>query len=313
MPRGQDGGLFCQGSVTGGRWSEVEISLHINELGLLAAFFTLKAFLKHVRSIFLLSDNVTTVAYINHLGGTKSCTLVEIAKELWTWCFQRGIALQAQHLPGKPNLHADFMSRHLRDRTDWILNPALFKFIKQLWGPLEIDLFATRFSHQLPRFFSWRPDPETEATDAFSQDWRNLRAYAHPPWCLIARVLAKALATLVLITPCWPTQAWFPQLIQMVADFPLVLPDPLKTQVVIASPNCNCPVLIRPPQLVAWKVSGSSSKRNLLQKELLALFSLHGETRQIPHTILHGVNGNVGVLPTIPIPFRQILPTYSSS
>lgn len=33
-------------------------------------------------------------------------------------------------------------------------------------GPLEVDLFASHLSRQLPRFYSWRPDPEAEATDA---------------------------------------------------------------------------------------------------------------------------------------------------
>ena len=174
-------GAYCQGNLTGGRWSEEEQSLHINELELLAAQFALRAVLKNVRdvSVLLKSDNVTTVAYINHLGGTRSRVLVNISKELWLWCLQRGIALKAQHLPGKENLKADFVSRHLRDRTDWILNPALFNLINQMWGPLQVDLFATRFSRQLPRYFSWRPDPEAEATDAFHQDWRNLKAYGH--------------------------------------------------------------------------------------------------------------------------------------
>jgi hypothetical protein len=117
--------------------------------------------------------------------------LVRISKELWLWCLQRGIILRAQHLPGKEN--PDFMSCHLRDRT---LNPAL------MWGPLEVELFATR------------------SRDAFSQDWRGLWAYAHLQWCLISRVLAKALSQevmMVLVRPCRPTQTWFPQLIEMLA------------------------------------------------------------------------------------------------
>ena len=95
----------------------------------------------------------------------------------------------------------DFMSCHLRDRTDWILNPSLFSLINQMWGPLQLDLFATRFSCQLPRFFSWPSDLEAEATDAFCQDWENL-AYAHPPWCLINQVLAKTLAQKVTLVLC---------------------------------------------------------------------------------------------------------------
>ena len=93
-------------------------------------------------------------------------------------------------------------------------------------GPLEVDLFATRFSTRLPRFFSWRPDPEVEATDAFLQDWSGFVGYANPPWCLISRVLLKAQAqraTLVIVVPRWPTQAWFPQLVSMLVDYPVGL------------------------------------------------------------------------------------------
>ena len=43
-------------------------------------------------------------------------------------------------------------------------------------------------THQLPRYFSWRPDP---ATDAFSQDWSQFQGYANPPWCLLLPTLAK--------------------------------------------------------------------------------------------------------------------------
>ena len=42
-------------------------------------------------------------------------------------------------------------------------------------------------SAQLRRFFSWKADPEAEATDAFSQNWSTIRGFAHPPWCLIAK------------------------------------------------------------------------------------------------------------------------------
>ena len=58
----------------------------------------------------------------------------------------------------------------MTDRTDWKLHPKLFRAIDQQWGPLEVDLFASRLSNQLTRYFSWRPDPLAEATDAFSPD-----------------------------------------------------------------------------------------------------------------------------------------------
>ena len=86
-------------------------------------------------------------------------------------------------------------------------------------------------------------------------------------------------------------------------------PDPLGSQVVTPSPNCDCPVRAIPSQLVAWKVSGDSSVRKQFQRELSTLSSLHGGRRQTPHTTLLGVNGRGGVLHRIPIAFQQILPT----
>ena len=94
-------------------------------------------------------------------------------------------------------------------------------------GPLEIDLFASRLTRQLPRFYSWRPDPEAEATDAFLQDWAKVRGFANPPWCLIHRCLTKVkteVARMVLVVPLWKTQSWFPVLLELLEDYPRVLP-----------------------------------------------------------------------------------------
>jgi len=105
--------------------------------------------------------------------------------------------------PGKAKITADFLSRHLRDRAGWILNN-IYRAINQTWGPLQVGLFATCFSTQLQQFLSWRADLEPEATDASSQSWSTVLGFAHPPWCLIARVLMKVQvegATVVLVTP----------------------------------------------------------------------------------------------------------------
>lgn len=179
---------------------------------------------------------------------------------MFAWCLQRQIKLQAQHLPGKVNITADFLSRHLRDRTDWVLNANLFRAINLTWDPLQVDLFATLFSAQLKRFFSWRADPKAEATDALSQNWSTTWGFAHPPWCLIARVLMKVQreeATVILVAPLWRTQPWFPSLLNVLVDLPILLPD--IPDLIIPSLNCDCPVLETQPKLVAWKVSGITS------------------------------------------------------
>ena len=94
----------------------------------------------------------------------------------------------------------------MRDRTDWKLSPAIFDRINHIFGHLEVDLFASRLTYQLPHYFSWRPDPLAEATDAFQQDWGPLKGFANPPWCLIGRVLNQVMdqkAQVILVAPIW--------------------------------------------------------------------------------------------------------------
>ena len=42
--------------------------------------------------------NMTAVAYINNIGGSKSPQLNSLAKEIWNWCIKRGIWVSAVHL-----------------------------------------------------------------------------------------------------------------------------------------------------------------------------------------------------------------------
>ena len=62
-------------------------------------------------------------------------------------------------------------------------------FVKM--GKLLIDLFASRVSHQLPKYVAWRRDAYNVATNAFSIIWNKEFYYAFPPFCLITQVLNK--------------------------------------------------------------------------------------------------------------------------
>ena len=73
-------------------------------------------------SVLLKVNNITAVAYINNQGGTASKELVALAKDLWMWCLERNIHIQAQYLPGIMNSIADWESRVMKDRSDWQLD-----------------------------------------------------------------------------------------------------------------------------------------------------------------------------------------------
>ena len=67
--------------------------------------------------------------------------------------------MSAAHIPGILNVNADRESRFHLDSSDWKLCPAVFQALQNRWGPVDIDLFASRLTNQLPRFVSWKPDP----------------------------------------------------------------------------------------------------------------------------------------------------------
>ena len=135
----QGWGAVCNGTRTEGPWSHAEQQMHINCLKLLAATLAVKAFLKDQRgvSVQLQLDNQTAVAYINNMEGTVSPQLTNLSKALWMWALSKDIVLTAEYIPGSTNCVADTESRTLKDRTDWKLNPLLFRAIDQSLGPLK--------------------------------------------------------------------------------------------------------------------------------------------------------------------------------
>ena len=136
-------------------------------------------------------DNTTAVCYINNMGGSKSSPCNAITKQIWALCITQSNWLSATHLPGCENVEADAESRIFNDRTEWMLDPQVFKGITQKFGNPEIYLFASRLNKQCAKYASWRPDPEALFVDAFWVKWNNLFFYAFPPFSLIGRCLEK--------------------------------------------------------------------------------------------------------------------------
>ena len=238
-------------------------------------------------------------------GGTVSPRLNSIVRELWLWCMNRDITLVAEHLPGVLNTIADEESRVMKDRSDWMLNPRIFYKNNQRWGPLEVDMFASRLTTQLERFFSWRPDPEAEVLDAFN--WSSIpgRGYANPPWNLVGRVLntvRQLQVTLVLVAPVWKSQPWYPILLEMLVDFPTLLPH--KEDLIIPSHPMSTPAVL--PPLAAWLISGDVTKTKTFQKRA-KICSLHHGGRSLRSPMTHCLeSGWAGATNGTQIPFQDL-------
>ena len=304
----QGWGAYCQGMSTGGRWLPEETSYHINCLELLAGSLAIRSFAKNKAKaqVLLLMDNISAVTYINKMGGTHSPMLSYLAKNLWDWCLTHNISVTARYIPGIQNVEADRESRVFLDSSDWKLHPGVFNRLHQKWGPLNIDLFASRLSYQLDQFVSWRPDPLAIHTDAFTLDWATFRGYAFPPFALIGRCLhqiqSQRVSHMVFVAPVWPAQPWYPLLLDLCIDFPLLLPvqEDLLTQGSRTHP-------LKHLQLAGWLLSAEVTKRQTFLRRVEKSSWQPGGKIQLVPIPLPGQNGVAGVVNrSMLIPFHHL-------
>ena len=224
-------GAHLDNQVAQGLWSLPERKLHINYLELKAVFLALKQFQNTCSGnmVLVATDNTTVVAYINKEGGMKSGQLCALLWRILTWCTRHQITLRARHIPGRLNVIADKLSRLGQTiQTEWSLLQEVFLLICNHWYHPQIDLFATRYNHKLPRFVSPVPDPQAWAVDALSLPWEDLDPYAFPPSAILGKVVSKLrdhpCRRIILIAPGWPKMTWFWDLVAMSTQIPLCLP-----------------------------------------------------------------------------------------
>ncbi|XP_068214541.1 uncharacterized protein [Palaemon carinicauda] len=259
-----------------GEWSESQRSLHISVRELLAVFLGLQPFSHLVTGqvVAVHGDNSTALSYIRKQGGMRSFTLYNLAIDLLLWAEKYQVTLIPRFVHGKMNVLADGLSRrHQVLPLECTLDAKVCLDLWKLWGKPMIDLFATLKNNRLPLFSSPVPDPLARLVDAMLLDWSGLEAYVFPPFGLITQVLNKVTFhknfSLTLIAPFWPRKEWFPDLIDLLVDFPRLLP--LK----------KC--LLRQPHferlhqglsalaLTGYRLSGVSSERKVFRNELQKL------------------------------------------
>ena len=117
------------------------------------------------------------------------------------------------------------------------------------------------------------------------------------PFCLIMRCLAKLReegGELILVTPVWPTQAWYPSLLELSVSLPILLPWGPK---LLQGPQGQSHPLVmnQTLQLAAWHVCNDlCSQRAFLSTLPSSSWRLGGQV-QTQFIIPHGKNGIAGV------------------
>ena len=203
--------------------------------------------------------------------------MIAISKEIWKFALSKEIILSAEYLLGRLNV-----------RTDWVK-----------WEFPGLDLSSSRACHQIPSYLSWKADPHSLATDGFQPSWKHRGLlYAFSPFSMTGRVLLKVKTKevdVILITPRWPAQPWYSQVLESSVTEPLLLPQ-LRNILVDPQGQVHPLVVNKSLRLVAWKVSGIAWPRKEFRQGLQNLSQVPED--QAHHLITNqpGINRLAGVV-----------------
>ena len=187
-----------------------------------------------------------------------------------------------------------------------------FQLCEHSVGPASGGSFCNTFFKATSPFLQLATGPQSRGHRCFCTELdqypRLCTSSLVPNFTSPIRKVQADQATVVLITPLWHTQSWFPVLMNLLVDYPLLLPK--MEGVMRPSPNCDCPIQGLPPQLVAWRVSGRDSEQKRFQTRLSNSSCPPGETKPIQTTTQCGKLGSPGVQQQVFIPFCQVYPMF---
>jgi ribonuclease HI len=282
-----------------GFWSLEMKKASSNQRELMAVVMALQSFKEKSKNkdVKILSDNATTVAQINLMSG-RSEGLNRILRILVNLCSELNIRITAKYLPGIQNTQADALSRQ-KDKSDWKLNPIIFKELDSMWGPHSIDRFASHLNKQTRRFNSLRNCPEAEAIDAFQQCWKHDVNWVNPPFSLLPRVinllLEQDLPQATVIAPRWPAQPWWWDLC-LIAEECIEIPNNRET--FLPGFLGNVEPLKNPKwRVFAFRISGSNKQKTGTQKPENCSCTREAHLR-FKHTIRSSRNASNSVMNT---------------
>ena len=207
--------------------SELVLTHNVQEaLAPLLSYRKYRSLIEAGATIKIVSDNIATVAAIRKQG--SMC--VGISQQILALLKEAASAehiIIAEFRPGEAIKEVDVLSRKGASIGDLEIDYRVIQEARRRWGPLQLDLFATRHSTKCRQFVSWIDEPEAIAADAMSLDWGRLFTvfggiWANPPWRLMRKVLRKLKESRCRMVVCLPvhrSKAWWSLAMSMQLDF----------------------------------------------------------------------------------------------
>ena len=217
----------------GGFWElDERVQWHITLKELVAVRKGVVNFADDLRGhvVRLWEDNQAVVHIIRNRT-SRSPQLMDELRKLMTVLEDLDIELQPRYIRSELN-PADEFSR-LTDRDAWRLRASTHRMLSHkarrlLGADFTLDAFACHQTKICPRYASRLFDRHALGFDGLALDWRQEVVWINPPWCLLGDIITKLhqeRPAAVLLVPHWPTQIWWPQLLQL-GGYHLDLPPP---------------------------------------------------------------------------------------
>lgn len=134
-------GAWIPGKNAQGFWNNRLSNKHSNYRELFAVLMGLHSFKEFLigKIVQVLSDNVTTVAFLQMGGSQKELDSVARANHILAMDLK--ITLSSKFVSGKMNWRADQLSR-VNSTYEWMLHPNLFRLIYRIWGATSDSSFC---------------------------------------------------------------------------------------------------------------------------------------------------------------------------
>ena len=158
--------------VVYGQWTAEEAKQSSTWRDLTAVLCVLEAMANKLANarVRWFSDNQNVARIL--LVGSRKPHLQSVALRIFALSVCSHIKIEPEWIPRQLNVKADLLCR-IVDFDDWMLNPEVFMHLDKAWGPHTVERFARFQNCQLPRFNSRCWNPDSEAVDAFTVDWRG--------------------------------------------------------------------------------------------------------------------------------------------
>ena len=174
------------------------------------------------------------------------------------WC--------AQNTSGVANLWAKALSRGKKAQVWSLGDPASHRLFKH-WGSPVVDLFTSIWAHRVLQYFSLNLSDRRASGE---MPWKRggWRASVMPP-NIIQLVLGRVVkwGDLIMITPFWPDQKWFPEVICLAIE-PQRWFRPSQWLLWNANTRDAIPKVMKNIQLTTWRLTLPSVPGKAKEKKL---------------------------------------------